>query len=121
MFLPDGLILKESPIEGQGVFTIKEFPESYCFGPFIGIEMPIKEFHKAYGMNYIYCYRLGRTNKIISAKHDRNFITYINDGIHGQAVNKVNVVLKKRALYALRPIAPNEELLLDYGKLYHWQ
>lgn len=120
MFLPDGLILKESPIEGQGIFTTKMFPKSYCFGSFIGDEMPIKEFYKVYGKDYRYCYRMSRVQKIISAKTNRNFITYINDGIHGQAVNKVNVVLKKKALYALRPILPDEELLLDYGKLYPW-
>jgi SET domain-containing protein len=118
--IPEGLILKASPIDGLGIFALKDFPAKYCFGAFIGIEMSIKDFHNRYGKDYRYCYRLGRQNKIIVSKEERNFITYINDGVHNQSVSKVNVILTKRNLYALREIKEGEELLLDYGFFYLW-
>ena len=46
VFLPDGLVLRESPIEGLGVFATKDFPANYYFGPFTGVEMTSKEFPK---------------------------------------------------------------------------
>ena len=118
--IPEGLILKESLIHGNGIFSTKNYKKGFCFGPFIGIEMSIKDFHKTYGKDYKYCYRMCRVHKIISSKDERNFITYINDGIHNQTENKVNVILKNKFLYALRDILEGEELLLDYGYLYPW-
>jgi SET domain-containing protein len=82
--------------------------------------MSAKEFRAKYGGDFQYCYRMGRANRVIVAKENRNFITYINDGVYGQAVPKVNVVLKKKCLYALRDIEAGEELLLDYGFYYVW-
>ena len=119
-FLPRGLVLSGSPIHGIGVFATSAFTKGYCFGEFIGEEMSAKEFRAKYGGDFQYCYRMGRANKVIVAKENRNFITYINDGVHDQAVPKVNVVLKKKCLYALRDIEVGEELLLDYGFYYVW-
>jgi SET domain-containing protein len=120
MILPIGLIIKQSPIQGNGVFATQYFPAGFCFGPFTGTTMNIKDFHSIYGKDYRYCYRLGRINKIICAKEYRNFITYINDGIHNQPIPNINVMLKKKALYAVHDINPGDELLLDYGYSYPW-
>lgn len=118
--IPEGLVLKASAIDGVGIFALRDFPANHCFGPFIGVEMSIRDFHLKYGKDYRYCYRLGRQNKIIVAKEERNFITYINDGIHNQTVPNVNVILTKKHLYAVRDIKEGEELLLDYGFFYLW-
>lgn len=119
-FLPGGLVLSTSSIDGVGVFAITAFVKGHCFGEFIGREMTAKEFHKRYGQDFQYCYRMGRANKVIVAKENRNFMTFINDGVHNQQVPRVNVVLKKKCLYALCDIAPGDELLLDYGVHYPW-
>lgn len=113
MELPDGLELRESPIDGLGIFTTREFPADYNFGEFVGKEMPWKEFVELYGRDYRYCYRLRRIQRIICAKEKRNWITYINEKKEAP-----NVLLKKRACYSIRALAKGEELLLNYGKLY---
>jgi hypothetical protein len=120
IFLPPGLVLGESPVHGLGVFATTAFKKNHCFGEFVGQEMTAKEFRGKYGGDFQYCYRMGRANKVIVAKENRNFITYINDGLHGQLVQKVNVVLKKRCLYALHDIEVGDELFLDYGFHYVW-
>lgn len=120
MHIPTGLIIKDSPIHGVGVFATSAVTKGHCFGEFIGEEMSAKEFRAKYGGDFQYCYRMGRANKVIVAKENRNFITYVNDGVHGHDVPRVNVVLKKRCLYALRDIEVGEELLLDYGHFYPW-
>jgi SET domain-containing protein len=118
--IPEGLILKTSPIDGLGIFSIRDFPAKHCFGEFTGVEMSLKDFRLKYGKDNRYCYRMRRQNKIIVAKEERNFITYINDGKHNQTVQNVNVILAKRHLYAIRDIKEGEELLLDYGFYYLW-
>lgn len=118
--IPEGLILKTSSIDGLGVFALKDYPVKYCFGDFTGVEMSLKDFHLKYGKDNRYCYRMRRQNKIIVAKEQRNFITYINDGIHNQTNPSVNVILRNRKLYALKDIKEGEELLLDYGFYYLW-
>lgn len=118
VFLPDGLVLRESPIEGLGVFATKDFPANYYFGPFTGVEMTSKEFHSTYGKDYTYTYRLRRINRLIVAKENRNFITFINDGVYGQATPSVNVQCKNRGCYSVLPISAGEELLLSYGAVY---
>lgn len=120
IFLPDGLVLKESSIHGLGIFTTKDFPADYRFGDFTGKTMSITDFISQYGKDTRYCYRMTRSHTIIVAKEERNFITYINDGIHLQPVNGTNVYCKKKGLYSLRAISSGEELLLDYGKDYLW-
>ena len=118
--IPEGLILKASSIDGVGIFALKDYPAKYCFGDFTGVEMSLKDFHLKYGKDNRYCYRMRRQNKIIVAKEQRNFITYINDGIHNQTNPSVNVILRNRKLYALKDIKEGEELLLDYGFYYLW-
>ena len=120
VLLPDGLVLRQSPIEGMGIFTTRAFPKGHRFGDYTGIEMSITNFNAQYGKDTRYCYMLTRTHKVICAKEPRNFITYVNDGLHGQVNSKVNTYCKKRGLYAYRDIVEDEELLLDYGKKYLW-
>ena len=120
MELPEGLELRESPIDGLGVFATKNFPRNYFFGAFEGIEYKWSDYIKEFGKDYRYCYRNRRKNIIISARHQRNFITYINDGIHGTANGIVNVKLSKGGLWATKDITAGEELLLDYGRRYVW-
>jgi hypothetical protein len=118
--LPKGLEKKESPIEGFGIFATQTFCKGEKIGEFEGDEMTLTEFKKKYASDKTYCYNMKRANKIIVAKHKRNFITFINDGKHNQEHPKVNVFMKQKFLYALQNIEPGEELLLEYPS-YYWK
>jgi SET domain-containing protein len=118
--LPEGLELKESPIEGLGIFATRDFPVDYNLGEFIGEYMKHKEFKERYGKDTRYCYRRMRQWDYRVAKEKRNFITYMNDGVHNFKTPCDNVVLKKWCAYTKRPIKKGEELLLNYGKNYPW-
>lgn len=120
MEIPDGLELKQSPVDGLGIFAIKDFPADYCLGEFTGQYMKHAEFKAKYGRDTRYCYFKRRTWEYRVAKEKRNFITYINDGKHNMTESKVNVVLKNWCAYTLRPILKGEELFLDYGMNYPW-
>ena len=120
MEIPDGLELRPSPIHGYGIFATREFSAGIMIGPFIGKEYKWKDFMKEYGRDYRYTYRCMRTHTIISAKHDRNWITFVNDGNKGFQEPIVNCVMKKKGLWTLRAICAGEELLLDYGRNYPW-
>jgi hypothetical protein len=118
--IPKGLEKKESPIEGFGIFATEHFTEGTKIGVYEGEEMTLAEFKNKYGSDKRYCYTMKRVNKIIVSKHNRNFITFINDGVHNQEHPKVNVILKNRCLYALQNIEPGKELLLRYPS-YYWK
>lgn len=120
MELPTGLVIKESPIDGLGVFALTDIPSGQWLGDFVGEEMSLTDFLKKYGRDYRYCMRLRRINKVLVAKERRNWITYINDGVKGFDTPQVNVVCKRRGCYTARDIRQGEELLLDYGKSYPW-
>ena len=120
ILLPKGLVLRESPIEGLGVFAIQDFKKGHKFGDYTGVEMSTAEFKQRYGNDTRYTYRLRRINRIIVAKESRTWPTYVNDGVYKQDIPLVNTVFKKRAVYALTDIQAGDELLLDYGKKYDW-
>lgn len=117
------LYYAKSDIHGIGVFTSQTIVSGTTLGSFEGVEYSITDFLQKYGRDFQYCYRLGRTNKVLCAKENRNWITYMNDGVYQQPFSRQNVILKKprRRLCAIRDIQPNEELLLDYGKDYPWK
>ena len=120
MEIPEGLELRESPIHGLGIFATRDFPNRHFFGAFKGIKYDWPDYIREFGRDYHHTYRNRRTNTIISARHERNFITYINDGRHNFQESRVNCVLKKGGCWAARDIKAGEELLLDYGRLYKW-
>ena len=121
MEIPEGLEIRESPIHGLGVFATRNFAEGEVLGEFTGVVMTRLEFAQKYGTDYRYSYRQMRANRIIVAKEQRNFITYVNDGVYGAAVPHVNVCLRNKKLCVIRPIEAGEELLMDYGSIYNWK
>lgn len=108
--------IKESPIHGLGVFSLTLIPKNKKICDYIGNEMTLKEFKERYGKykdNCLNTYRMKRINRIIVAKDYPNNITnYINER------KEPNVILKKRALFSLNEIQPNEELFLNYTNNY---
>jgi SET domain-containing protein len=112
MYVPDSLILKPSPVHGLGIFAAKDISANVCLGLYQGIEYTLKDFKEKYGNDTRYTYSLGRMNKIISAKEERNWITFINES------KTPNVFYAKRGCWTNRLIKKDEELFLTYPKKY---
>lgn len=110
-------MIKDSNINGKGVFAKTFIPKNKKISDYIGVEMTLKEFKERYDNYKDNCkntYRLRRINKIIVAKDFPNNITnFVNESL------TPNCLLKNRALYTLRDIEPNEELFLKYPIDYH--
>ena len=111
-------LIKESKIHGLGVFANKEIKSGTKIADYYGEEMSWKEFKEKYGdykNNSLNTYPMRRIWKILVAKEEpyrsKNVVNFINEG-------EPNVILKKRALYALTDIHDNEEFLLQYPKDY---
>lgn len=113
MEIPIGLILQPSPIDGLGIFAIKDIPKNTFLGSFEGVTYHISDFKRKYGKNYRYCYKMLRQQKIIVAKEKRNWITFINE-----RRGNPNVILKRKGCLTITDIKKGDELLLDYGNLY---
>jgi len=116
---------KKSKIAGYGNFAKKDIPDGTKIADFIGDEMTMKEFKKKYGKPYAemtelhpYSYVMRRIHKIIVSSNPKyftkNVVNYTNE-----IPPNFNVVLKQRALYAIKNIKKGEELSLEYPKDYH--
>jgi hypothetical protein len=113
--------IKQSNIEGLGVFAKKDIPRGTKIADYYGKEMKWKTFKNKYGdykNNSLYTYPMRRIWKILVAKEEpyksKNLTNYINE-----KQGKTNCVLKMRALYSKNDIKKGEELLLDYPKDYN--
>jgi SET domain-containing protein len=117
----DLVTIKNSKVEGLGVFALTYIPKGVKIADYYGKEMTLKNFKKKYGEykhNSLNTYRMKRINRIIVAKEQpyktKNLANYINE-----VSGKSNCELKLRALYAKKDIKKGDELLLDYPKDYN--
>ena len=113
------LEVRDSLIEGKGLFATQDLSANVRIYDYIGEEMSWKEFTEQYGLykyNSLNTYPMRRIHRIIVAKKDPyktdNLVNYINEG------KVANVHLKSRGLYTSREINKDEELLLIYPKDY---
>ena len=103
--------VKESPIDGIGLFATVSYKKGKKIYDYEGTEI----FWRDYLGDYRNTYSLKRVHKIIVGSAN-NPCKYLNTS------PEANVILKKRALYALRDIDVGEEMVLkgyfrDYPKL----
>ena len=100
--------VKDSPFHGKGLFTTVDLKKGQKIYDYVGTEMLWKDYHGDYHNTY----SLRRIGKIIVGSSD-NPSQYLNQS------ENANVILKKRALYALRDIPTGTELTLKkYFKGY---
>jgi SET domain-containing protein len=111
--------IDDSTIHGKGLFSLQPILKNQKLFDYSGVEMTWKEFKETYGdykTNSLNTYPMRRLWKIIVAKEEpyksSNLTNYVNES------DNPNVILKKRALYALRNIDANEELTLKYPNGY---
>ena len=105
-------IVKDSPVDGKGLFSTQSIKKNTRLCDFQGVEMTFKEFNAIYHRDYRYCYPLMRQHKIINGKDYDNPSRYCNES------KTPNVILKKKGLYTLRDVEPDEELFLQYPYYY---
>jgi SET domain-containing protein len=110
--------IKQSPIDGLGVFADERIPRGAKISYYTGVEMSYSEVKRRYGDDWRFIYRTIPWLDQVVSKDCKNLIDYVNDGVHGQTVPSSNCYLKSRWLIASRDIEPGEELLLNYGALY---
>ena len=110
--------IRPSNIDGLGVFATEYIKQATKIADYFAEEMTWQDFKEKYGSykeNSLNTYPMRRIHKILVAKEEpyksKNIVNFINEG-------EPNCFLKKRALYALRDIQVNEELLLQYPKDY---
>jgi hypothetical protein len=113
MDIPSNLELKDSNIQGLGIFATDTIIKGQYLGEYIGVVMDSKSFKEMYGKDTRYTYRMGRMNQYIVSKENRNWINYINENRTAP-----NVCLKNKGCVAVQNIAIGDELFLDYGKNY---
>jgi len=112
--------IKESPIQGIGVFAREFLKKGTKIADYYGEEMSWKDFKNKYGdykSNSLNTYPMRRIWRIIVAKEEPYKSNNITNFINEDRENS-NVELKKRALYAKENIQTNTELLLAYPKDY---
>ncbi len=111
------LVVKRSRIDGQGCFARRRLPGRKRFGEFVGEKISAREAQR----------RVERGGRISICEIDRRWsidasrsgspTAFIN---HSCSPNCFMRVAHGRILfYALRDIAPGEELLLDYSPSQH--
>lgn len=103
--------VRQSQIDGKGLFATKQFLKGKKIYIYEGTEMPWKD----YTGNFRNTYSLKRVGKILVGTVD-NPCQWLN------VSDNPNVILKKRCLYALKDIDPDEEMTLgkyfkDYPKI----
>ncbi len=114
--------VRQSNIEGLGLFARTEIPAGTKIGYFTGVEMSYRDFKSKYGNDwrFVYQQRPYWLPQIV-AKDKRNLVTYVNDGHHGDmAPGYHNCILSKRWLVTFEDIEQDEELLLQYPKNYNF-
>lgn len=109
---PDTVELRESAINGLGVFAKDKIRKNTKIGFYDGTKYTLREFKEKYGKDTRYCYVVRRYNYVICAKETRNFGTWINES------KTPNVKFSKQYIVASRDIEKDEELTLMYPSSY---
>ena len=111
--------IKNSNIEGLGLYATQSYKSNTKLVDYIGEEMSLRDFREKYGKyksNSLNTYRMKRINRIIVAKEQPYLSTNIVNSINES--NTPNCILKKKALYTLTDIQAGDELTLKYPKDY---
>jgi hypothetical protein len=113
------------PNAGRGVFAKVDIKKGTRIADFEGKFMTYKDYNEKYTLpdgtiDRRYTYRMDNRSKepgVLVSKDKpyltKNIVNYINEG------KPVNVMLKKKGLYASQDIKAGDELYLKYPKMYH--
>ena len=111
------IVVKESKIDGSGVFAVETIPARRKIGQFVGEQISRREARRrARTLQRIPIVEID-TNTAIDASVGGNELRYVN---HSCAANTyLRRAYRQVEFYSLRPIAAGEELTCDYGETHH--
>ena len=118
MTTPDTLavIIRPSPIHGQGLFTTKRIPRRMKLGELSGVLRPRRESVKAQQQREVM--------QIVEISQrwaldctDGNHFSQLNHSC--QANCYLRIINRRVEVYSLRPIRSGAELTVDYGETMH--
>jgi len=106
-----------SPIDGLGVFAAEAIPQRRKIGELRGEAISVREARRrAKGRERIHIVEVSET-RAVDATASQDALRNIN---HGCAPNaQLRIKQGRVEFYALRDIAPGEELTCDYGESHH--
>jgi histone-lysine N-methyltransferase SETD1 len=111
------LAVDKSPIDGLGVFAAESIPARRKIGEMRGEIVPVREARRRIeGRRRIHVVEVTDKTAIDATKSDCA-LRHVN---HSCAPNAVLRIRQGRAeFYAIRDIAPGEEICADYGESHH--
>jgi uncharacterized protein len=110
--------VKQSPIEGQGLFAASIIPARRKLGELTGELITLREARKRTrgAADHIFIVEFGDNWALDSTRSD-NYFKFMN---HSCTPNAFMRLSRGRVeFYALRRILPGEELTCDYGETHH--
>jgi uncharacterized protein len=111
------LVVRNSAIQGKGLFTDKRLPRRRKIGELTGELISVKEARRrARGAKRIAIVELSTTEAIDGSIGESPF-QYVN---HCCTPNVfIRIAYKRVEFYTLKPIAAGSELTCDYGESHH--
>jgi len=99
-----GTSVGPSPTHGRGLFTNRGWPDGYILGELDGQVVPVAQYPKVEALEWN-----GLTSELLLVRPIRTSYGFMNHSTNPNVAIKGGEVMRAR-----RPIAPGEELLIDY-------
>ena len=107
----------ESPIDGLGVFAAEFIPKRVKIGEIRGEPITVAEAkRRACGLHRIMIVEISARTAIDASK-STDPMRFTNHSCEANA--RLAIVAGRIEFYALRPIAPGEEITVNYGQTHH--
>ena len=109
--------VRPSAIDGQGAFAAEAIPARRKIGEIRGQSISVREARiRVKGQSRIMMVEVSAT-RAIDASHSTDPLRFTNHSCRANAVLRIRQ--GRVELYAMRDIAPGEELTVDYGPTHH--
>jgi len=111
------VLVRPSAIDGHGVFAAEYIPPRMKIGEIRGEAIPIAEGRRrAAGLQRIMIVEVSDRTAIDASK-STDPMRFTNHSCQANA--RLAIIAGRIEFYALRPIAPGEEITVDYGTTHH--
>jgi len=109
--------VRESPIDGRGAFAAEAIPARRKIGEIRGESISVREARRrAKGLERIMIVEVS-DRRAIDASHSQDPLRFVNHSCQPNAVLRIRQ--GRVEFYALRDVAPGEELTAHYGESHH--
>lgn len=109
--------IKDSPIDGKGLFAARSIPARRKIGEFIGEPITTAEARRrAATKKRISIVEIDH-RRAIDGSGPENVFRYLNHSCNPNAY--IRIIRQRIEVYSLRPIRPGEEITCNYGETHH--